>query len=84
MPGGLQGRPGSFPESLNFFINSQLRLKTGPDGPPGGPRKVLGVLPGNPRVPFSVDFGSILHVKKHRKNVKNIKEALQKTLDYIR
>ena len=37
VPGGLPGAPGSLPESIIFLINLQLRLKTGPDRPQGGP-----------------------------------------------
>ena len=56
VPGGLPGRPGSPPEYFIFFINLQLRLKTGPDGPQGGPREAPGVPRGTLRVPFWVEF----------------------------
>ena len=69
VPGSLPGRPGSLPESFNFCINFQLRLKTGPDGPPGGPREAPGVPGALSGYHFGSNFGSILHVKKHRKNI---------------
>ena len=75
VPGGLPGRPGSLPEYFIFSINLRLRLKTGPDGPPGGPRETPGVTPGTHRVVFLVDFESILHVRKRRKNAKDVKET---------
>ena len=46
-------------------------------GRPVGPREAPGILPGTLKVPFSVDFGSILRGKKHRKNAKHVKETLQ-------
>ena len=56
VPGGLPGRPGSLPEYFIFSINLQLHLKTGPDGPQGGPREAPGVPQGTLRVPFWVEF----------------------------
>ena len=78
VPGSLPGRPGSLPEYFIFFINLQLRLKTGPNGPQGGPREVPGVPRGTLRVPFWVEFWIGFRcqktskeyeiLKKHRKN----------------
>ena len=55
-PGGPPGTSGSLPEAFIFFINFQLRLKIGPDQPPGGPREA----PGVPQAPPGHHFGSIL------------------------
>ena len=78
VPGGLPGRPGSLPEFFIFSINLQLRLKTGPDGPQGGPREAPGVPRGTLRVPYWVEFWIDLTcqktskeypiLEKHRKN----------------
>ena len=80
VPGSLPGRPGSLPESFNFFINFQLRLKTGPDGS----RKAPGRPRGSPGAPsgynFGPNFGSILHFKTHRKNINHIRETSHKGL----
>ena len=59
VPLGPQVRPGTSQELtriLYFFINFQLRLKTGPDGLREGPREAPGIPAGTPRVPFEVDF----------------------------
>ena len=67
VPGGLPGRPGSLPESFIFFINLQLRLKTGPDGPQGGPS-------GPPGHPQGTILGRILDRFYMSKNIEqNIK-----------
>ena len=47
VPGCLPRRPGSVPESFDFFIDFRLGLKTGLDWRPGGPRE----LPGVPQAP---------------------------------
>ena len=80
VPGGLPGRPGSLPESFIFFINLQLRLKTGPDGPQGGPREAPGVPRGTPRVPFWVEFWIDFTCQKTSNRISNIREASQKLL----
>ena len=56
VPRGLPGRPGSLPEYFLFFVDFQLRLKTGPDRPAGGPREAPGVPRGTLRVQFWVEF----------------------------
>ena len=80
VPGGLPGRPGSLPESFIFFINLQLRLKTGPDGPQGGPREAPGVPRGTPRVPFWVEFWIDFTCQKTSDRISNIRETSQKLL----
>ena len=80
VPGGLPGRPGSLPESFIFFINLQLRLKTGPDGPQGGPREAPGVPRGTPRVPFWIDFWIDFTCQKTSNRISNIRETSQKLL----
>ena len=67
VPGGLQGRSGSLPESFKIFINFPLRLKAWPDGSPGGSRKAPEHSQEPPGDNFRSIFGSILHVKKRRK-----------------
>ena len=80
VPGGLPGRPGSLPESFISFINLQLRLKMGPDGPQGGPREAPGVPLGTPRVPFWVEFWIDFTCQKTSNRISNIRETSQKLL----
>ena len=67
LPLGPFGRPGTSqepPRSLEFFINFQLRLQTGLDRPPEGPRESPGVTQTPPWHNFVLildrSFGSIL------------------------
>ena len=55
-PRGPSGTSGSLPEAFTFFINFELRLKIGPDQPPGGPREA----PGVPQAPPGHHFGWML------------------------
>ena len=70
VPGGLPGRPGSLPEYFNFFINLQLRLKTGPDGPQGGAQGGPWGPPGHPQ---GTILGRILDRFYMSKNIKKLK-----------
>ena len=61
-------RDGSLPEFIIFVMNLQVRLKTNPEGAPGGsasskggPGRHLGI----PRAPFWIDLGSTLHIIKY-------------------
>ena len=59
IPLGPRRPPGisrALSRSLQFFINFQFRMNTGPDWPPGGPREA----PGVPQAPPGHHFRSIL------------------------
>ena len=79
----LPGRPGSRPESFKIFINFQLRLKTCPDGAPGGPREAPRVPPGTPRAQFCVDFAYQQTRKKMPQNVKETSQKIFKKLPIV-
>ena len=80
VPRGLPGRPGSPPEHFIFFVYFQLRLKTGPDRPAGGPRESPGVPRGTLRLSFWVKFRIDFAYQKTSKTINNIKETAQKLL----
>ena len=78
VPGGLPGRPGTSrepPRIVRFFINFQFRLKTGLDGPLGGPREA----PRVPRASPGYHFGSIFAQCCMSKNIEKISENVTET-----
>ena len=87
VPLGPRGPPGTSrepPRIVRFFIHFQFRLKTGPDGPPGGGPGARG-SPGHPQGTilgrFLVDFARQTSKKyrkmlqKHGKNYFKISKA---------
>ena len=80
VPGGLPGRPGSLPESFVFSLIFSFvwkRVRTVLREAPGRPRGTL-------RVPFWVDFWSILHVEQRRKNVEKCWRNMAKIISTSR
>ena len=78
VPRAVPGRPGKFTKSFIFLIRGELRPKTSP----GGLREASGRPRRSPQAPSGYDFasifGSILHVKNKRQNVKSVKKLEKK------